>query len=207
MEKGLFDHWDAAYASGAADVSWYQPHADISKRLIERDGSVDNSVIDVGGGASSLVDDLLAAGYSDITVLDISAPSLAIAEARLGADADVVTWIAADLMTWQPARTFSIWHDRAVLHFLTDPEQQILYRESLMAATAPGSVAVIGVFGPGGPTSCSGLAVRRYDPEGIARLLGSAFAVASCELLEHRTPGGSAQQFLWTRAVRTAAVA
>ncbi|MDI1289888.1 MAG: class I SAM-dependent methyltransferase [bacterium] len=199
---GQAEHWNAAYASGDRGRSWYQEHALTSMRLIGERGAASDSVLDVGGGASTLVDDLNVAGYRDVTVLDISTTSLAIAQDRLGDQSGSVTWVEADLLTWEPSRTFSIWHDRAVLHFFTNADQKGAYRNVLMKATRSGSIAVIGVFGPDGPTHCSGLPVQRYDDGSMARLLSSAFTVTSSVLHGHRTPGGAVQQFMWSRAVR-----
>lgn len=194
------DHWDRTYAPGDTARSWYQPHARTSMTLIG--ACQGRSIIDVGGGASTLVDDLLTAAWSDITVLDVSDVGLTIARDRLGAAAADVTWLTADLRSWQPGRTYDVWHDRAVLHFLTEQADRARYAQTLRAATTIGSTVVLGVFGPDGPTSCSGLPVRRYDPNLIAELLGSDFEIISGTLANHTTPTGGGQQFLWTVARR-----
>ncbi len=195
--------WDAAYGSGDRDRSWYQSHADVSMGLIRSAGTSSDAVIDVGGGASTLVDDLIAADYDDISVLDISVEGLDIARRRLGAAAAPVRWIAEDLTTWQPHREFDIWHDRAVLHFLVEPEQLAAYQRALFGATKPGSRVIIGVFGPSGPNQCSGLKVRRYDPLAIEALLGSSFTIEQSFVRDHHTPSAANQQFLWTAATRS----
>jgi trans-aconitate methyltransferase len=159
-------------------------------------------VVDVGGGASTLVDDLLAAGYLDITVLDIAATGMDIAKKRLGKHHVEVKWIVEDLLDWQPDRRYALWHDRAVLHFLTERGDQEQYRAKLLAATDPGSVAVIGVFGPDGPTSCSGLPTTRYDSQRLRDFLGEDFVVAESQLRDHVTPAQATQQFLWSVATR-----
>lgn len=196
------NHWDNTYAGGDQARSWYQAHADSSLELIQGSGSSADSVIDVGAGASTLVDDLLEAGYGDVTALDISAEGTQIARDRLGRSAMGVNWIIADLLTWRPQRTFDVWHDRAVLHFLNTLQNQDIYRQALIAATRPGSRLVIGVFGPEGPTKCSGLDVQRFDRGTMGAFLGSQFAVISSEFRVHLTPGGGTQQFLWTTATR-----
>jgi hypothetical protein len=198
-------HWDATYAGGDEGRSWYQPHATTSARLIADTGIAKSEpVVDIGGGASTLVDDLVADSYRDITVLDVSGTGLAIARRRLGRPvAAEVSWVVADVLTWVPPRAYGLWHDRAVLHFLTTPGQQQAYAHTLLAATRPGSHAVIGVFGPGGPTTCSGLAVSRFDPDGVMAVLGAGFDLMDACTQDHRTPAGDRQEFVWVRAVRT----
>lgn len=204
MTSGPAAHWDAAYALGDTTRSWYQTKAATSCQLLRAaDVTPDAAVIDVGGGASTLVDGLLAAGFTDLTVLDISPLALDLARQRLGPDqATQVTWVVADILTWTPSRCYDVWHDRAVLHFMTAEVDRAAYRRTLLAATAPGSIAIFGVFGPQGPEACSGLATRRYDADEIADLLGSEFHVEATELRSHHTPDGADQQFLWARALR-----
>jgi SAM-dependent methyltransferase len=157
----------------------------------------------VGGGASTLVDDLLAAGTSRITVLDLSAQALAIARARLGAAADGVDWIAGDLLAAAlPKAGFDLWHDRAVLHFLLDPADVAGYARQAAHAIVPGGQAVIGGFAPGGPERCSGLPVARRSAQDIADLLGPAFELVAASEEVHHTPGGSPQAFAWARLRR-----
>jgi SAM-dependent methyltransferase len=197
------DHWDAAYAAGDTTRGWYQPQATMSMRLIEETGLPRTaSILDVGAGASVLVDDLLAAGYADITCLDHSPMGLRVAQQRLGPAADTIDWIVADLLTWAPARTFDLWHDRAVLHFLLDDDAVSAYRNSLLAGTHPGSWLVLGVFGPEGPPMCAGLPVRRYDDTAIDALLGADFTRVDRVVSDHVRPDGDTQQYLWTLARR-----
>ena len=196
-------HWDDAYASGDTTRSWYQPQADMSLRLIAAVGaSPADALIDIGGGASTLVDGLLADGCTDVTVLDISTAALAIAQQRLGQRASQVHWLVADILTWRSPRHYRVWHDRAVLHFMTTEDQRSGYREAMMTATAPGSTVVLGTFGPTGPTACSGLPVHRGHPEEMVEFLGDDFDVQRWILAPHLTPAGATQQFLWTVALR-----
>ena len=203
MDANLGGHWSEAYEDGDLARSWYQQHANVSAQLIQTHcPTLDAPVVDVGGGASTLVDDLLAAGYLDITVLDIAATGVDIAKKRLGKHHVEVKWIVEDLLLWQPDRRYALWHDRAVLHFLTERGDQEQYRAKLLAATDPGSVAVIGVFGPDGPTSCSGLPTTRYDSQRLRDFLGEDFVVAESQLRDHVTPAQATQQFLWSVATR-----
>jgi len=196
------ERWNTAYADGDRGKSWYQTHAATSVELITQVSTAADAVVDVGGGASTLVDDLLAARYSDLTVLDIAATGLDIARKRLGASAAQVNWLVDDLLSWQPQRSYALWHDRAVLHFLTDRDARERYQRTLLAATHPGSVVVIGVFGPNGPSQCSGLDVHRYGPAEMAELLEPAFAVTASFSRDHTSPSAATQQFQWTTAKR-----
>lgn len=196
-------HWDDAYSQGDTTRGWYQAEARDSLRLM-RDCGIPTSaaIIDIGGGASIFVDDLLDSGYTDLTVLDQSITGMDAARARLGAQAKEVTWIAADLLTWSPERVYDVWHDRAVLHFLLSDEERAAYQRTLHAATSIGSHAIIGVFGPDGPQMCAGLPVRRSTPEDMAALLGDSFDVRESYLADHVRPDGGVQQYLWTAARR-----
>ena len=160
--------------------------------------SPDHSVLDGGGGASTLVDGLLDAGYTDLTVLDISATGLDHARQRLGPRADRVNWVVADVLTWRPNREYRIWHDRAVLHFLTTDAAREQYLRTLDAATPEAAVAVIGCFAPDGPQYCSGLPVARYDADALAGLLGGSWQLVADAREEHSTPAGAVQPFTWT---------
>jgi SAM-dependent methyltransferase len=198
-------HWDAAYAAGDTTRGWYQPQATISMRLIEATGVPPSaSIVDVGSGASVLVDDLLAAGYADITCVDHSPVGLRVAQDRRGDRGSSVTWIVADLLTWSPPRTYDVWHDRAVLHFLLDDDAVAAYRRALLAGTHAGSWLVLGVFGPQGPQMCAGLPVRRYDDASVDALLGSDFTRVERVVTDHVRPDGDTQQYLWTLARRAA---
>lgn len=196
-------HWDAAYAAGDTTRGWYQSSAHMSLRLMREHGvQVSAAIVDIGAGASVFVDDLLDAGFSDITCVDHSPVGLEVARQRLGIAADGVTWVVADLREWQPAHTYDVWHDRAVLHFLLTPAEVADYRQCLLAATVTGSLVIIGVFGPGGPSMCAGLPVQRYDPTTMTELLGEDFDVLSHEVLDHVRPDGDTQEYLWTVARR-----
>lgn len=196
-------HWDLAYADGDGQVSWRQAEATRSLELITRSAPDPGvSVVDVGGGASTLVDGLLEVGFRDVTVMDVSPRGLEVARARLGSGAKEVEWLVADLFTWEPQRRYGIWHDRAVLHFLTERSQQQSYSRVLADAVEPGGHAVIGVFAEDGPEQCSGLKVQRYGAEDLANLIGDSFEVESSEREEHVTPSGKVQPFNWISAKR-----
>ena len=189
------EHWEKVYREKAADaVSWFRPHLDTSLALLAAAGlDRDSRVIDVGGGASTLVDDLVARGVADISVLDLSPAALAVARARLPRAA--VDWIAGDLADAPlPRARFTHWHDRAVLHFLADASA---YARQAAHAIAPGGVAVIGGFAPHGPERCSGLPVTRRSAADVAAALGPAFALIDARDEVHRTPWGSEQAFAW----------
>lgn len=202
MTSSPAEHWDLAYAEGDGERSWYQARATTSLELITARGSDADAVIDVGGGASTLVDGLLDAGYRDVTVLDASSVGIEIARLRLGERASTVKWTVADLLTWRPGRHFDVWHDRAVLHFLTNQSAQDAYRRCLLDATVVGSRLVIGVFGSDGPSQCSGLNVTRFDANTMEQFLGNQFRVVDSSTQDHTTPDGRVQQFLWTTADR-----
>ena len=197
-------HWERVYASRqSTEVSWYQPRPERSLRLI-RDAGVppDTPLIDVGGGASTLVDHLLDDGYRDVAVLDVAASAFEHARKRLHERADQVEWIVADVTRFEAKRSYGLWHDRAVLHFLTDAADRERYVHALDTALAPGAHLIVSTFGPQGPLKCSGLDVRRYDTETMKALFGKLFELRSHELETHSTPGGAAQQFLYTSWTR-----
>lgn len=192
-------HWDHVYQTKPADsVSWYQPKAESSIAALQR-LAVPNtaSLIDIGGGASTLVDSLIASGWRDLAVLDIAAPALALAQQRLGDAAGQVSWIVADITGWKPPRRYDVWHDRAVFHFLTEPGQRRHYRDALEAGLAANGLAIFATFALDGPQRCSGLPVQRYDAATLAQELGSAFAPILDWREVHTTPGGAAQAFTW----------
>jgi 2-polyprenyl-3-methyl-5-hydroxy-6-metoxy-1,4-benzoquinol methylase len=155
------------------------------------------SVLDVGAGASRLVDALLKQGFTDLTALDVADEGLALARARLGAAADRVRWITADLLTWEPGRTFDVWHDRAVFHFLTEPTARGRYRGLLAAAVPAGGTVIVATFAEDGPAQCSGLDVCRYDPASLHAELGPSFDLVTSRRQEHVTPWGAVQPFTW----------
>lgn len=193
-------HWDEVYSQKAEDaLSWFQVHPDLSMELIRaaRVATAD-PCIDVGGGASRLVDHLLQSGFTDLTVLDIAAGALERAGARLGPAALKVHWLLADVTRWRPARLYRLWHDRAVFHFFTEPAERTAYLSNLKAALAPGGHAVIAGFALEGPERCSGLPVQRYSAESLAAELGPAFKLKAKRDESHLTPAGRVQQFQYS---------
>jgi len=193
------DHWEQVYtAKSETEVSWYQRYPERSLALI-RSFAPDfaASILDVGGGASRLVDELLSHGYFDVTVLDVSDAALRRATERLGHAAGTVNWITADITAWTPHRKWDVWHDRAVLHFLTATEDQDAYVAALTAATKPGSVAIISTFALDGPERCSGLPVQRYSPATLAARIGRDFELIAEASEIHTTPSGSIQKFAY----------
>jgi 2-polyprenyl-3-methyl-5-hydroxy-6-metoxy-1,4-benzoquinol methylase len=193
------EHWDEVYRTKqSTDVSWYQPSPEPSIRALDRFGvGRTASFIDVGGGASSLVDALLERGWSSVTVLDIAAPALQVARERLGDLAQRVSWEVADITDWVPPRTYDTWHDRAAFHFLTSPEARHGYKRALEEGTRPGSVIIMATFALEGPEKCSGLVVQRYSPETLSQELGSSFEMLDSWQENHTTPNGSEQAFNW----------
>lgn len=197
-----FQHWDSVYRTRESDtVSWFQAEPTMTLALVELlEIPHDAAIIDVGGGTSRLVDHLLAADYTDLTVLDLSPAALAVSQIRLG-DAAGVEWIAEDLLTWQPARRYDLWHDRAVLHFLSG-EAVATYRELLEWSVAPGGFVILGTFAPDGPEQCSGLPVTRYSAAALTGFLAPTFVVIEERHELHTTPSGAVQAFTWIAAKR-----
>lgn len=194
------DHWNHVYETKTSDsVSWFQEHAEQSLRLIRATGMPTSaSIIDVGGGASTLVDDLLLNGYRTLSVLDLSAKALAAAQQRLGPRASEVNWIEADITRVAlPAHAYDIWHDRAVFHFLTAPEQRRAYVDTVLRAVKPGGHVIVATFAEDGPTQCSGLPVMRYSADGLHSEFGAPFTLLQHEREEHLTPSGSVQRFVY----------
>ncbi|MCU0810700.1 MAG: class I SAM-dependent methyltransferase [Thiobacillaceae bacterium] len=199
-------HWENVYRNKATDaVSWFQPHAGSSLRLIRESGAgLDARIIDVGGGASVLVDNLLDTGYRHLTVLDLSESALAEARKRLGARASQVGWRAADITQASlPANAYDVWHDRAVFHFLTDPADRARYVQQVLHAVKPGGHVIVATFGPGGPLQCSGLDVVRYAPDTLHAEFGAPFRLLRHETEVHHTPTGREQEFVYCYCVRT----
>jgi hypothetical protein len=193
-------HWQRIYQTKApTQLSWYESVPQRSLDLIRATGvSLTAPIIDVGGGDSQLVDHLLAAGYTDVTVLDIASAALARTRTRLGPAAARVEWIAADVATFQPERRYTLWHDRAVFHFLTSLSERARYVTVLEAALARQGHLILATFGPQGLSRCSGLPVQRYSKEGLTTQLGFRFQLRRSEIESHRTPTGHQQQFLWS---------
>jgi ubiquinone/menaquinone biosynthesis C-methylase UbiE len=193
-------HWEKVYSSKpSASLSWYQAHADLSLRLI-RDAGVSHaaSIIDVGGGTSPLVDDLLLAGYTNLTVLDLSATALTEAERRLGPVAKQVRWIEGDVtkVSFQ-VDEFDLWHDRAVFHFLTHPADRAGYVEAVLRSVKPGGHVIVATFAEDGPATCSGLPVMRYGAAALHSEFGEPFSLLWHEKEAHHTPTGRIQQFVY----------
>ncbi|MGY3479459.1 class I SAM-dependent methyltransferase [Bradyrhizobium ottawaense] len=194
-------HWDNVYATkGEAEVSWFQDSPTISRDMIRAaNPDRDAAIIDIGGGASRLVDALLQDGYRDLTVLDLSANALDAAKTRIGRASSAVDWIVADATTWRPARTYDVWHDRAAFHFLIDPHDRDAYVQRLRSAIAPGGQIIIATFAPDGPEKCSGLPVQRHDSASLAAELGPDFELVETRRETHHTPWGSTQAFQFSR--------
>ncbi|MFQ5749719.1 MAG: class I SAM-dependent methyltransferase [Planctomycetota bacterium] len=187
-------------------LGWYEPHLETSLGWIKSLGlALDAPIIDAGGGASTLVDDLLEAGHRAITVLDLSEKALSSVKARLGRKADLVSWMAGDIASVDlPDRYFDLWHDRAVFHFLTEPDQQRNYRDKLLRALKPGGHLIMGTFSPEAPPQCSGLPLQRYSAELLENTLGGEFELKRHHEELHVTPGGVEQMYLYSHFQRRA---
>lgn len=196
-------HWEAVYATKAEnEVSWFQAGAAVSVGLIAGVVAKTAKIIDVGGGASWLVDDLLGLGFTNLTVLDIAEAALDMAKARLGDKSSRVKWLCADITQWKPTESYDVWHDRAVFHFLTNADDREAYKKALHMGVRPGGTAIIASFALDGPERCSGLPVQRYSPESLAQELGSGFRLINSVSQEHPTPFGTVQKFQFSRFVR-----
>jgi 2-polyprenyl-3-methyl-5-hydroxy-6-metoxy-1,4-benzoquinol methylase len=191
------EHWEGVYRTkGEREVSWFQETPSLSLELIRSAGATRHSpIVDIGGGASRLVDAMVDEGYEAVTVLDLSESALVAAKARLGQAAAAVTWIVADVVGWQPRQRYDIWHDRAAFHFLTDAADRSAYVACLHAALRPGGHAIIATFALDGPERCSGLPVVRYDAASLGEVLGDAFSLIETKRHDHRTPMGTMQRF------------
>ena len=194
------DHWEKLYTTKPADaVSWFQEHAENSLRLIQETGVATNAtIIDIGGGASTLVDDLLAKGYSNLCVLDLSAAAMLVAQKRLGAQAKQVKWLEADITKIElPVHAFDVWHDRAVFHFLTSPKDRNAYVQAVLHAVKPGGHVIVATFAEDGPLQCSGLPVKRYNKDELHAEFGEEFTLTQHGKESHHTPFGTVQQFTY----------
>ena len=193
-------HWEKVYRSKRPDeVSWYRPHLETSLDLIaEAAPDRDAHIIDVGGGESTLVDDLLVRGYRNLSVLDVASTALDVAKERLGASADRVRWLCGNVTTIAlPLHGYDVWHDRAVFHFLTDPKDRAAYVRQVAHAVKPGGHVIVATFGPEGPTKCSGLDIVRYDADALHDEFGADFRLMKHGTELHRTPAGAIQQFVY----------
>jgi 2-polyprenyl-3-methyl-5-hydroxy-6-metoxy-1,4-benzoquinol methylase len=198
------DHWQNVYGRREPDrVSWFEPVPRTSLDWIARaDLPLDAAILDAGGGASTLAGELTARGYADVTVADISTAALERARAELGPDAEQIAWLAADLRTHTFDRSYDLWHDRAVFHFMVDDADRDAYLTTLRTAISPGGHLMLATFGPNGPTQCSNLPVRRYSATDLATLLDDAFELEDSQLVDHPTPSGSTQQFVYAHLRR-----
>ena len=193
-------HWENVYSTKAPQaVRWYRPHLEKSIEIIEKTApDRSTSIIDIGGGESTLVDDLLARGYEDLTVLDISSTAIEVAQQRLGDAAKMVEWIAGDITNVNlPPQSYNFWHDRAVFHFLTTADQRSAYVRQVEKAVRSDGNLLISTFGPEGPTKCSGLEVVRYDADSLHHEFGERFRLLESFKEVHNTPLGTTQQFLY----------
>ena len=197
---GTQTHWEKIYREKAPDaVSWYRPHLEKSLALIEQVApECGASIIDVGGGESTLVDDLLARGYVNVTVFDISQTAIDANRKRLGKAAESVRWLVADIVKAELERqAYDVWHDRAVFHFLTSPKDRVAYVRQVARAVKHGGHVIVSTFGPEGPTKCSGLDVVRYDERSLHKEFGVHFSLLGSSKELHQTPFGTIQQFLY----------
>jgi 2-polyprenyl-3-methyl-5-hydroxy-6-metoxy-1,4-benzoquinol methylase len=200
MKMDVKTHWEKIYSTKTPDqVSWYRPHLETSMVLIKR-AVIDRSasIIDVGGGESTLVDDLLEQEFQNITVLDVSQAAIDVNKARLGERAREVHWIVADITRVDlEAQAYDVWHDRAVFHFLTSPQQRADYVRQVAQSVRSGGYVIVSTFGPEGPTKCSGLDVVRYDADSLHEEFGARFRLVESSKEIHQTPFGTTQQFLY----------
>ena len=194
------NHWEHVYSTKKTEsVSWFQEHAEQSMRLIRGTGvPYSAGIIDVGGGASTLVDDLLSSGYCAVSVLDLAAAALSVAKARLGERASEVQWTEGDITkVLLPVHAFDVWHDRAVFHFLTSKEDRAAYVDTVLRSVKPGGHVIVATFAEDGPIQCSGLPVMRYGPNELHAEFGSPFSLVQHEHEEHHTPFGTVQKFVY----------
>lgn len=198
------EHWEAVYANKSPlEVSWYQKEPALSLSLIEQAGVAPHeAILDVGGGASLLVDRLAAAGYHHLSVLDISGKALDVARIRLGNSAGEIEWYESDITEFDPPHTYALWHDRAVFHFLTTSGDRERYVERLKRALRPGGHLVLGAFALGGPTRCSNLEIVQYDAPKLLDTLGEGFSLVEERSERHITPANREQKFSFFRLVR-----
>lgn len=196
---GARAHWDAAFERrGAEGVSWHESWPRMSLEMIDALALArDDAIVDVGGGASALAGVLASRGFTDLTVVDISERALRVAREAMGAGSRRIDWVCADILEWEPERSFRLWHDRAVFHFLTDAPSRDRYVARAASAVREGGHLVIGVFAEDGPASCSGLPVARYSAAGISAAFGTGFSLSEERRDEHHTPGGAVQAFTW----------
>lgn len=194
------EHWEATYTKKRPDeVSWYRPHLETSLSFLEKAGvAKDAGILDVGGGASTFVDDVVARGYSKVTVIDLSSAALETARSRLGERGRSVHWLLGDITRLElPRHEYAFWHDRAVFHFLREPEERSHYVSAVQRGLVPGGHIMVATFGPGGPERCSGLDVSRYSADELHAQFGGEFEKVESQVELHTTPGGSLQEFVY----------
>lgn len=194
-------HWENIYQTKALEeVGWYQPKPHTSLDLLAQlDLAPTAKIIDIGGGDSFLVDHLLDLGYENISVLDISAAALERAQKRLGERAKKVTWIQSDVASFEPKEQYDCWHDRAAFHFLTNEEDAAHYVQAAKQGVRSGGALVLGTFSEQGPKKCSGIAIKQYNEQSLSDALGDAFKKIGCQKVDHQTPSGSLQNFIFCR--------
>lgn len=196
----LQQHWENVYhTTDSSSVSWYSPHLETSLQLVRQlVPALDTAILDVGSGASILPDDLLAAGYGNLTLLDISQQALDIVQQRLGSSAQYINWLVGNVLDVAlPAGHYGLWHDRAVFHFLTSRQDRQRYVQQALHAIKPGGYIIMATFGMKGPEQCSGLDVMRYDADSLYGEFGSAFQPLGSLTTGHQTPAGKVQEFLY----------
>ena len=200
MSEERESHWDSVYSEKSeAQLSWHQDDPSMSLELVELAGVTENSsAIDIGGGRSRLAACLIARGLSDVSVLDVSEVALEAARQRLGNSGDRIHWIAADITTWDPDRSYDLWHDRAVFHFLVDADDRAAYLDRLGRGLKAGGHVIIATFASDGPEMCSGLPVVRYSPESLGQTLGDRYEPVAQRFHQHDTPWGSQQSFQYS---------
>ena len=192
------DHWENVYGTkDSADVSWFEPEPTMSLAMIDRVAGPGDSVIDIGAGASFLVDRLVARGHTDVTVLDVSSRALDAVRGRFAGAGVEPGFVVADVTMWRPARTWDLWHDRAVFHFMVTPEMRAGYARAMSAAVRPSGHAIVATFAPDGPEQCSGITVARYGADELAAEFSDAFDPVDSARDVHTTPWGAQQQFTW----------
>ncbi len=197
-------HWDAAYQVDPSTKKWHQDFPAQSLAMLRMAGAGPTAgVVDVGGGASRFAEHLLDLGYDDVTVLDVSPLGMSHAQRHLGERADRVQWLVADVTRYRFTRTFDVWHDRAVFHFLADEADRQRYLDRMRAAVAPGGYTIVATFGPEAPEYCSGLPVARYGPDDLVKAIGGGFDAKEVTEELHVTPGGDTQPFTWALLRRT----
>ena len=201
VTPGSSQYWDARYSDiGWREVSWFQEVPEPSRSLVTKYAKKSDAIIDVGGGASLLIDALLTDGFTDITVVDLSHAAIQAAQARV--DNPYATFVVADMREWVPTHQFDLWHDRAAYHFLTDVDDQQHYWDLVRAHLKPGGTLIIATFAEDGPEMCSGLPIQRYSPEELIAAMGEGFEVLDTSRHTHVTPSGTEQKFVWLVAKR-----